>query len=99
MNVEFGDLMGMSMVGSIMSRLQIKEDDRIKGIKAEKVTVLVPKAISNGSVNHQELTEYEVKEGSGQSRLTVVDDIVIKLTTPYSCALITEEDEDLVVPS
>ena len=30
MNVEFGDLMGMSMVGSIMSRLQIKEDDRIK---------------------------------------------------------------------
>ena len=95
MNVEFGDLMGMSMVGSIMSRLQIKEDDRIKGIKAEKVTVLVPKAISNGSVNHQELTEYEVKEGSGQSRLTVVDDIVIKLTTPYSCALITEEDEDL----
>lgn len=99
MNVEFGDLMGMSMVGSIMSRMQIKEDDRIKGIKAEKVAVLVPKAISNGRVNHQELTEYEVKEGSEQSRLTVVDDIVIKLTTPYSCALIKEEDEDLVVPS
>ncbi|MDO4167926.1 MAG: hypothetical protein Q4D32_11040 [Eubacteriales bacterium] len=99
MNVEFGDLMGMSMTGSIMSRLQIKEEDKANGIESEAVRVLVPKAISNGRVNHLELAEYEVKKGSGQSRLTVVDDIIIKLTTPYGCALITEEDEDLVVPS
>lgn len=99
MNVQLGDLMGLSMVGSIMSRLQMKEKDRIEGLESEKATVLVPKAISNGRVNHQDLAVYEVKKGSGQSRLTIVDDIVIKLTTPYGCALITEEDENLVVPS
>lgn len=99
MNKEFGDLMGMSVVGNIMSRLQVKEKDRINGVESEKVTVLVPKAISHGRIDHQELAEYELKEGSKNIRCTVVDDIVIKLTTPYACALITEKDEDLVVPS
>ena len=55
MNKEFGDLMGMSVVGNIMSRLQVKEKDRINGVESEKVTVLVPKAISHGRIDHQEL--------------------------------------------
>lgn len=96
---ELGDLMEVSMVGTIMSRCQLKDEDRMKGIESEVVTVLVPKSISSGRVNHEELAEYEVKKGSGQSKMTMVDDIVIKLTTPYACALITEEDEGLVVPS
>ena len=99
MNVEFGELMAVSMVGNIMSRLQIKENDMQKGIEAEKVTVLLPKAIVYGRVNHERLAEYEVKKDSGRFRMTIANDIVIKLTTPYSCALITNADEDLLVPS
>ncbi len=96
MVVELGDLMGLSMVGVILPRIQVKEGDETAGSMKK---VLVPKAISNGRVNHEDVAEYLIKKGAGLGKMTVVDDIVIKLTTPYECALITMEDEDLIVPS
>ena len=96
MVVELGDLMGVSMAGTIMPRIQIKDGDDTEGCMKK---VLVPKAISNGRVNHEDVAEYLIKKDAGLGRMTVVDDIVIKLTTPYECALITMEDEDLIVPS
>ena len=96
---ELGDLIGVSMTGVILSRIQVKDNDLTDKADMCKARVLVPKAISNGRVSQDDVAEYIVRPGSGQGRMTVVDDIVIKLTTPYECALITMEDEDLIVPS
>ena len=96
---ELGDLMGISMVGTIMSRIQLKDPDLVPDDEKETGRVLVPKAISNGCVNQKEVSEYIIKKGSGKGKVTIADDVVIKLTTPYECARITMEDEDLIVPS
>lgn len=99
MEVKLGDLCGLSMTGIILTRIQIKDETLVSEDEKAIGRVLVPKAIANGRVNHRDVAEYVIKKGSGQGRMTVVDDIVVKLTTPYECALITMEDEDLIVPS
>lgn len=99
MEMKLGDLCAISMTGIILTRIQIKDESLVDKEETDVGKVLVPKAIANGRVNHRDVAEYVIKKGSGQGRLTVVDDIVVKLTTPYECALITMEDEDLIVPS
>lgn len=99
METKLGDLCALSMTGIIMTRIQIKDESLVNEEETDIGKVLVPKAIANGRVNHRDVAEYVIKKGSGQGRMTVVDDIVVKLTTPYECALITMEDEDLIVPS
>ena len=99
MEIKLGDLCGISMTGVILTRIQIKDESLVKNEETDVGKVLVPKAIANGRVSHRDIAEYVIKKGSGQGRMTVVDDIVVKLTTPYECALITVEDEDLIVPS
>lgn len=99
MEVKLGDLCGLSMTGIILTRIQIKDETLVSEDEKAIGRVLVPKAIANGRVNQNDVAEYVIKKGSGQGRMTVVDDVVVKLTTPYECALITTEDEDLIVPS
>ncbi len=99
MEVKLGDLCGLSMTGIILTRIQIKDETLVSEDEKAIGRVLVPKAIANGRVNQNDVAEYVIKKGSGQGRMTVVDDVVVKLTTPYECALITMEDEDLIVPS
>ena len=99
MEAKLGDLYGVGMTGIILTRIQVKDESLADKVDTETGKVLVPKAIVNGKVNHKDVAEYVIKKGSGQSRMTVVDDVVVKLTTPYECALITMEDEDLIVPS
>lgn len=99
MEKKLGDLCGISMTGTILTRIQVKDEEFAGDQNTTVAKVLVPKAIANGKVNHRDVAEYVIRKGSGQGRMTIVDDIVIKLTTPYECALITMEDEDLIVPS
>lgn len=99
MEMKLGDLCGLSMTGIILTRIQIKDETLVSEDEKAIGRVLVPKAIANGRVNQNDVAEYVIKKGSGQGRMTVVDDVVVKLTTPYECALITMEDEDLIVPS
>lgn len=40
-----------------------------------------------------------LKKSVSDERITRKNDIVIKLSSPYDCALITEEEEGLIVPS
>lgn len=84
-------------IGAIVTRIQVK--DGTTKMETETVTVLTPKAISNGRIMHECLTESEIKVGSAVGKLTEAGDIVIKLTTPYESARVTEKDVGLLVPS
>lgn len=83
--------------GQIISRVEAKEEVGDSVLEIRKV--LVPKAISNGRVNHADLGEVKLKKLVDEDRITQIADIVLKLSTPYDAAYLDAEDTGLVVPS
>lgn len=93
-----GDIKGLTFVGGqITSRIEAnpKKDELSRG----KVMVIPPKAIQNGEIAHAELYELEYKTEIDEKKLTQAGDIVVKLSTPYDVAYITEEDAGLLITS
>ena len=83
--------------GQIMSRITVDSKTNEEGIKAR---VIIPKSISQeGLIINDELPIEELKSMPDKNRITEVDDIVIKLSTPYDSATITEETVGCIVPS
>ena len=94
--VRISDLNGINVIGGqISSRIEAKYESE----KYETMKVLVPKAISNGIVNKEDLGRLNVTLGIDSKKVTKEGDIVIKLSTPYDACLITKDDEGLLVPS
>lgn len=83
--------------GQIISRVEAK--DEVGDNVLEERKVLIPKAISNGRVNHSDLGIVKLKKSVDAERITKKGDVVLKLSTPYDAAYIEEYDEGLVVPS
>lgn len=95
-NILISDLSGMNIIGGqITSRIEAKDISE----KYDTMKVLVPKAISNGKINSEELGTLDVKIDVDSKRITKEGDIVIKLSTPYDACIITKDDEGLLVPS
>lgn len=83
--------------GQIMSRIVVDSNIKEEGIKFRVIT---PKAISqDGLILKEELPSEILKTAPDVNRITEVGDIVIKLSTPYDSATITEETVGCVVPS
>lgn len=84
--------------GQIMSRVT----SNANAVDEEKIEfrVIVPKAITaDGTINALDLPIEELKCIPDSNRITEIGDIVIKLSTPYDSAIITEEFAGCVVPS
>lgn len=83
--------------GQIMSRIVVDSKVKEKGFEFRVVT---PKAISqDGLILKEELPTEMLKAVPDSNRITSVGDIVIKLSTPYDSAIITEEFAGCVIPS
>jgi restriction endonuclease S subunit len=83
--------------GQIMTRIAAKEDDP-NFISTRKV--VIPKAItSDGFISVDDMPEEKLKAEPPVDRITRVNDIVIKLSTPFDSAIVTKESEGCVVPS
>ncbi len=68
------------------------------------ISVLVPKAIHDGKVDHALIERQKLKTvGNGPKDVSAFrtheGDIIIKLASPYDACLITKEDEGLLIPS
>lgn len=98
MKYRMRELVDSITVGQIMSRVSYKEGEEVEAYK-ENVQVLVPSAISGGVIHIENLGSAVLKKSVSDERITRKNDIVIKLSSPYDCALITEEEEGLIVPS
>lgn len=82
--------------GQIMTRITTKDDAESIGV----CKVIIPKAItSDGFISIEDLPEEKIKLEPPTDRITRVNDIVIKLSTPFDSAIITEETAGCIVPS
>ena len=83
--------------GQIMSRITTKFED---SEKYGEIKVVIPKSIcADGTVNIDDLAEETLKVAPDEKRITKVDDIVLKLSTPYDAAIIDEDSAGCIVPS
>ena len=95
-HIKLSSIKGLLFIGGqITSRIEATENSLAKG----KIQVIPPKAIKNGEINLEELYEVEYKTEFDEKKLTRAGDIVVKLSSPYDAALITEKDEGLLITS
>lgn len=84
--------------GQIMSRVTIKPGSDEEIIESRKV--IIPKAVlSDGTIDVSVLPTENLKTPADKKRLTQINDIVIKLSSPYDAAIIDEQSADCLVPS
>lgn len=79
--------------GQVMSRITTETDE------VEVRKVLLPKAINDGNVLRNELVDNLMKTRLDDTKMTMKNDIIVKLSTPYGGCLIDGENVGLVVPS
>lgn len=96
--MKLSDIKGLTFIGGqITSR--IEADQKKEEIVIGKVKVIPPKAIKGGKIQHSELYDIEYKTTFDEKKLTKAGDIVVKLSSPYDAAFITEADEGLLITS
>jgi len=74
------------IAGQIMTRVT---DEFVVG---ETVKVLVPKSIVDGIIVKEDLGEAILSKEIDEDKYTKEGDVVIKLSTPYDAAYVTEQD-------
>lgn len=84
-------------VGQIMTRVTVDRDSGDSVV--DTVKVLVPKAISSGVIVKEDLGEAELTKVIDEDKFTQAGDVVIKLSTPYDAAYVTEEYAGIAIPS
>lgn len=96
--MKLSDIKSLAFIGGqITSR--IEADQKKEEIVIGKVKVIPPKAIKRGKIEHSELYDIEYKTAFDEKKLTKAGDIVVKLSSPYDAAFITEADEGLLITS
>lgn len=96
--IKLSEVKGLAFIGGqITSRIEANE--KKNEVVVGKVQVIPPKAIKGGKIMHDELYELEYKSEFDDKKLTKAGDIVVKLSSPYDAAYITEEDEGLLITS
>ena len=84
--------------GKLMNRVSVGKDveDNSSYFYMQE---LVPGAISGGVVHMDNTLQVRLKKRPLDNKMTKQNDIIIKLSSPYDCALVTEAEEGLLVPS
>ena len=96
--VKLNDIKGLSFIGGqITSRIEADEKRNERAIGTVKV--IPPKAIKAGKIEHEELYDVDYKTEFDDKKLTKAGDIVVKLSSPYDAAYVSEEDEGLLITS
>ena len=74
---------------------------RVVGERTESgsVKVLVPKAISEGTIDDSSLDSINLSKEVSEDKYTKEGDVVIKLSTPFEAAYVDGNHEGLLVPS
>lgn len=94
--MKISEVKGLELIGGqITARIEAKE----KKYSLGKIKGIVPKAIKGGKILHEELNPIDYKVEPDEKRITRKGDIVLKLSSPYDAAVITEKDEGLLIPS
>lgn len=96
--VKLNDIKGLSFIGGqITSRIEADEKKNERAIGTVKV--IPPRAIKAGKIEHEELYDVDYKTEFDEKKLTKAGDIVVKLSSPYDAAYVSENDEGLLITS
>ncbi len=96
--IKLNDIKGLSFIGGqITSRIEADEKKNERAIGTVKV--IPPKAIKAGKIEHEELYDVDYKTEFDEKKLTKAGDIVVKLSSPYDAAYVSENDEGLLITS
>ena len=98
MKYQLGDIAKTITTGQIMNRVTLGRDEKDNS-SCFNMQELVPGAISGGVVHLDNTLAVRLKKMPLDNKMTKLNDIVIKLSSPYDSALVTEEAEGLLVPS
>lgn len=90
--VKLGDIADV-VVGQILTRVASRNDD------GETVSVMVPKSIAAGVIIKEDIGEIILAKEVDRDKYTRAGDVVIKLSTPYDAAYVTEAEAGLLLPS
>lgn len=91
---KLGDLAEI-IVGQILTRVSGEGNDL-----AENTKILVPKAISEGGIIDENISnEYVMKKKADDSKYSREGDVVLKLATPYEAAYVDKDHEGYLIPS
>lgn len=82
-------------VGQIMTRVS----DKTGAGGPDAAKVLVPGAIAEGAIVDANLGTANLIKEVDDDKVTHVDDLIIKLSTPYDSAIVDKEHEGLIIPS
>lgn len=82
--------------GQIISRITAKDSN---SNFAKTITVVTPKSIYNGCLHKADMAEEIVCQEVDSKKITQIGDLIIKLSSPYDCAIVRQGEEGLVVPS
>lgn len=85
-------------IGLPISRAKQRIHEESWKNRMKKAQVIVPKAISEGLIDHQMLAREELVVPTSEF-FTLEGDVVAKLSVPYECVYIAKRDEGLLVPS
>lgn len=103
--MKLSDIAGEIYTGVLTRRVVFEDSELAAMSDAETATlesarILVPKAIADGVIDHSQLQEVKLKKEVKEKFRTHLGDVIIKLSSPYDCCVIEdEEDENLIVPS
>lgn len=92
------DVVSEIATGQIMGRVTYTGKETPVENKMD-IRVLVPSAIAGGIVHKDNLGTAILKKVPAPNKITREGDIIIKLSSPYDCALLTGEDEGMLIPS
>ena len=100
MNLKLSEFASVQM-GTIIKRIQVTEEKIEDADCYEMKGVLMPKNIDNGLILHSNAEKEEIciLSGEKKAKYTTQGDVVIKLTSPYDVAYVTEDASGLIVPS
>lgn len=90
--VKLGDIADV-VVGQILTRVASSSSE------GKKVPVLSPKAVADGVIIKEDIGEAILAKEVDQDKYTRAGDVVIKLSTPYDAAYVTETGAGLLLPS
>lgn len=83
------------VAGQIMTRVTSNEENQ----DSIHVKVLQPRAIISGAIDHNYLGTATITKELSTDKYTSEGDIIIKLSTPYDAAYISNKEAGLVIPS
>lgn len=96
--IRLADCKSMDFIGGqIITRVEVDEEKGESGIG--KIKTIPPKSICLGKIIHEDLYDLEYKVQIDENKITREGDIVVKLSTPYDAAYVTQEDEGLLITS